>query len=251
MPRPTASHVVYTRPLAKIGIQNTDTQGLKTKYKEIIGIFGIAALLYIASNYSNSSLLKLFDLNKPTALIYYINRLLLWCCLLLLFFYSKSFEKQDLILWKEKKPNLLTATLSVTIILFILFAGLVVIALLLNYLDFNSRTQKTVERNIIFKNNISLLVFSAFTAGALEEIVCRGYIQPRIERMTQSPLWGILLSSLLFGLMHMSYGTMHQVLIPIFFGIVFSTFYTNYRSLTILIICHFIWDLLSTLDAIR
>jgi membrane protease YdiL (CAAX protease family) len=94
------------------------------------------------------------------------------------------------------------------------------------------------------------LVFTAFTAGVLEEFLFRGYIQPRIERWTQSKLLGILITSLIFGLMHTYYGTLHQLLIPIFFSTIFSAFYTKYRNLKAVIITHFLWDLASMLDSV-
>ena len=138
---------------------------------------------------------------------------------------------------------------SILIVMAILFIGLVVIAMLLNYFNFNAASPKTSTHHEILKNNIPLFLFSAFTAGFLEEVVFRGFIQPRIERMANSRWLGIFISSLLFGLMHLSYGTIHQVLIPAFFGIVLATHYAKYRSIKIVIICHFLWDLIAGLDS--
>ena len=219
------------------------------KGKEIVGIGLILMLLYAVSNLSDTILIDLFNLQKPNAMVYFINRLVLWVSLFLLFLYTRYVLRQKFILWEDKKRGILFYVFSIISMLAILFVGLVLIAMLLNALQFNSVANKQLERNLIYKNNLPLFIFTAFTAGVLEELLFRGYIQPRVERWTQSKLLGILITSVIFGFMHMSYGTLHQVLIPIFFSIVFSAFYTKYRNLKVVIIVHFLWDLISMLDS--
>jgi membrane protease YdiL (CAAX protease family) len=225
------------------------TREENTNGKEMIGIGLILILLYAVSNFSDPFLTALFNSQKPDAWVYFINRLLLWAVLLLLFLYTRYVLRQNFLPWENKKRGILFYILSILSMLAILFVGLVLLAMLLNALQFNSVSKNQMERNLIYKNNISLLIFTAFTAGVLEELLFRGYIQPRVERWTQSKLWGILITSTIFGLMHLSYGTMHQVIIPIFFSIVFSSFYSKYRNLKVVIIVHFLWDFISMLDA--
>lgn len=43
------------------------------------------------------------------------------------------------------------------------------------------------------------------TAGFTEELFFRGFLQPRIERLTGSAAWGLVLTSLCFGLYHLPY----------------------------------------------
>jgi hypothetical protein len=60
-------------------------------------------------------------------------------------------------------------------------------------------------------------------------------------------MFSILLSSLLFGLLHFGYGTLFNMLGPFFMGIVFAFFYNKYRHMGILIIAHSLWDILAIL----
>jgi len=73
----------------------------------------------------------------------------------------------------------------------------------------------------------------------------RGYVQPRIEKIYRSPLAGVLVSAVLFGILHSTYGTIGQVVIPFFIGVVFAVFYKIYSNIKILIICHFMIDFVS------
>ncbi len=155
----------------------------------MVGIALVLILLYTISNFTNPFLIDFLNLQKPDDIVYFINRFLLWGGLLLLFLYTGNVLKQQFLLWEEKKRGFLFYLLSILSMLAILFIGLVLIAMLLNSLQFNSVSNKQVEHNLIYKNNFPLLVFTAFTAGLLEELLFRGYIQPRIERWTKSKLW--------------------------------------------------------------
>jgi membrane protease YdiL (CAAX protease family) len=48
-------------------------------------------------------------------------------------------------------------------------------------------------------------VFLLLTAGFTEEVFFRGYLQTRLERLTGSKLWGLVLASVLFGFYHLPY----------------------------------------------
>lgn len=216
--------------------------------REICGIAGVLVLLHIGSNYSNGLLLEVFDLEKANTTILFLNRLLLWGILLLFFLYVKFFIKEKFLPWEERKQTIVRAGLSVIILLVILFVGFVGLILFIQYLDFPTQGERLPEINILFQN-LHLMIFYAFTAGVLEELLFRGYILPTLTRISKSLIMGILISSTIFGLMHFSYGTVHQVIIPTFFGIVFATYYAKFRSLTTIILCHFIWNFVVYLDS--
>ncbi|RTZ46850.1 CPBP family intramembrane metalloprotease [Chryseobacterium arthrosphaerae] len=63
--------------------------------------------------------------------------------------------------------------------------------------------------------------------------------------MYSSPIIGIIVSAILFGILHSTYGTIGQVVIPFFIGAVFAAFYKLYSNIKILIICHFMIDFVS------
>lgn len=98
-----------------------------------------------------------------------------------------------------------------------------------------------------FKNNIPLILFTSITAGITEELLFRGYLIPRLEIIVKKTYLSILISSILFGLIHYSYDTLIQVIGPFSIGLVLALHYQKYRNIKILIICHFLWDLMSIL----
>jgi membrane protease YdiL (CAAX protease family) len=95
------------------------------------------------------------------------------------------------------------------------------------------------------------LVFSALTAGITEELIFRAYIMPRLLIFFKNAYLPIVVSALFFGLMHVSYGTLMQVLGPFYIGVIFGIYYYKFRNIKVLIVCHFLWDLIALLVKTR
>jgi len=57
----------------------------------------------------------------------------------------------------------------------------------------------------------------------------------------------VIISSLLFGLAHYSYGNWSQIINAVLIGLIFGFHYQKYRNIKILIICHFLIDFISIL----
>jgi len=53
----------------------------------------------------------------------------------------------------------------------------------------------------------------------------------------------IIISSIIFGFLHFSYGTFIQVFGTFLMGLVFAIHYNKYKNIKIVIACHFLWDL--------
>jgi len=51
----------------------------------------------------------------------------------------------------------------------------------------------------------AVLVFLLVLTALTEETLFRGYLQTRLERLTGSPAWGLVITSVLFGLYHLPY----------------------------------------------
>lgn len=211
----------------------------------IIGVLLISFSLFIICSFGPPLLLLISGLPKMNGLIHFLSRLLIWGSLVFLFFYTHYFEKQKLLIWTEKKYSLLFYILSIIIIYLITKIVGIAIQTILNASNFNQTSSKTLGFVELFKTNIPLLMFSVLTAAVVEELVFRGYIQPRLEAIFKSPALAILISSLIFGIMHLSYGTLGQFLSPFSIGIICSWFYWKYRNLKILILFHFLFDMFS------
>jgi membrane protease YdiL (CAAX protease family) len=100
---------------------------------------------------------------------------------------------------------------------------------------------------ILLKKNNLLLLFTVFTAGITEELINRGYIHSRLEALTNNKNVAITASSLLFGILHYTYGNFYQIIGPFVIGLVFAFYYSKYRNIKILIICHILWNLMALL----
>jgi membrane protease YdiL (CAAX protease family) len=109
-------------------------------------------------------------------------------------------------------------------------------------------SEKIKELTIIFKSNSWLLLFTCLTAGITEELIFRGFLMPRLELLLKNRNLAIALSSILFGALHFGYGTLLQVIGPICIGFALAIHYYKYRNIKIVIICHFVWDLLVILN---
>jgi uncharacterized protein len=174
--------------------------------------------------------------------IFLSSRIAIWIALLLVFIYSKYIEKQQFLLWNETKFKLLDYIISIFIIFSSLFALMLVFAIIMALIKYKPETDEIDKLILIFKNNIYLVLFTCITAGITEELVFRGYLLPRLTLVFNSPKLGIIISSLLFGLLHYGYGNLAQIIGPMLIGTIFAIHYYYFRNLKVLIFCHFLWD---------
>lgn len=91
----------------------------------------------------------------------------------------------------------------------------------------------------------SLLVGIAYVANAFaEELVMRGYLVPRFERLLGSSLKAVLLTSVLFGSYHLYQGA-HGAGSALVLGLVYGAVFCWSRRLWPLVAAHALWDLQS------
>lgn len=216
---------------------------LNGKYS--VGILLTFVLLAMVMLYVFPVISMLTEVKSITGDIFFLSRLAIWAVFLIIFLYSRFIEKESFLLQVEKKHSVSFNIKAVICLYLICVFGGAVINLLIQLFIHKEESSKILQFASIFKNNYFLIIFTCFTAGAVEELLMRGYIQPRIEKIYNSPLTGILVSAALFGILHSTYGTIGQVIIPFFIGIVFALFYKKYSNIKILIACHFLIDLIS------
>lgn len=82
---------------------------------------------------------------------------------------------------------------------------------------------------------ISMVMF-VFVA-AVEELIFRSILITRLERVSGSII-SLLLSSLLFGIMHAGYGLMNEILFATFFGIILGVIFQVTRSFPFIVVIH-------------
>ncbi len=217
--------------------------GLNGKYSTgILLTFTLlaAVMLYGFSGVSAFTGIKGITLNN-----FLLTRVIIWMVLGVIFLYNLFIEKEPFLLKREKQYSIAFYLKAVIGLYLICIAGGTFLNILIKLLTDEQTSHKLVQLTSVFKNDYFLIIFTCFTAGAVEELLMRGYIQPRIEKIYSSPIIGIIVSAILFGILHSTYGTIGQVVIPFFIGAVFAAFYKLYSNIKILIICHFMIDFVS------
>ncbi|WP_126651120.1 CPBP family intramembrane glutamic endopeptidase [Chryseobacterium aureum] len=217
--------------------------GINGKYS--IGILLTFVLLAGTMLYAFPAVTMITGIRGITETNFLLTRFIIWGIFSIVFLYSLIIEKGSFLLKKEIRYSLLFYIKAIICLYFICSIGGALLNVMIHFLVQEKISDKLFELTPIFKNNYFLLIFTCFTAGAAEELLMRGYIQSRVEKLYNSPALGIIFSAVLFGILHSTYGTIGQVVIPFFIGVVFAVFYKIYSNIKILIICHFMIDFIS------
>ncbi len=219
----------------------------QTKPSIIIAGILLSILLYmlvslVRTNYLSQSGTTGF----ANANSYFYSRLILWLYLLIIYIWVLKVEKQKFLLWSESKPSALFYLVSIASMLaaIILLAG--ILHKIESYFGWDNSEKLKAMLQLLWKNKL-LLLFTTLSAGIMEELLFRGYLMPRLQLLLKNSWLTIIISSLLFGLAHYSYGSWSQVINPLFIGLIFAWHYQKYRNIKVLILCHFLIDFLSVL----
>lgn len=86
-------------------------------------------------------------------------------------------------------------------------------------------------------NLLILIIIMVFIVGLIEELIFRSILQTRLEEFL-GPAWGIFLSSLLFGIMHSTYGTPYEMIYTFFLGGFLGYLFYRTRSLPLVVMIH-------------
>jgi len=213
----------------------------------LIGVAGAYLLLALIVYCAGPFLLTISGSSGINGWLFFQTRILIWAVLALLYLYAMRIEKQPLLLWPEHRYKPLFYVGSIFVCLIIIAIGSGILTFIVARFHQEETSPKLLEYVRLMKNNTPLLIFTALTAGVTEELIFRGYMQPRLEKAFNSPVPAIIITSFLFAALHTSYGTLIQFLVPLFIGVLFSVFYSKYRNIKILILCHFLVDTLSLL----
>ena len=193
----------------------------------------------------------LLGITLISATTLFISRILFWVATILLWFYSIKVDQQPLFIWNEKKYGAGFYALSMVVLFVIIIIGVVLIQHILSISGLLKKSDVVSEMTKNFRNNMPLLLFTCLTAGVTEEIIFRAFLLPRLEVAFNKPWLAILLSSLLFGLGHAGFGTIVNIAVPVFIGLIFAWHYWKYRNIKVIMVFHFCWDLLVLLLSLK
>jgi membrane protease YdiL (CAAX protease family) len=215
---------------------------LVTKNPRVTIIYGLilSAVLFLCFSVGSKvfSILAGPGLSLDTRFV--ISRLFFWLCFVIILVYVSKAERQRLLLWDDERYSVGYYLLSVIVILLIIVFGSAIIGLTLKRLDLLKFSAAiTLMRNM----STPVKLLGIITAGVLEELIFRGYMIPRLKLFFKSGHWPVIISSAIFALGHWGYGTLINILVPLFIGLIFGYHYYKYRNIKILIICHLLIDL--------
>ena len=129
--------------------------------------------------------------------------------------------------------------LGAVIIFFVIF----VFEFALIKLGYNAEDLSNIpDLQALFSPTFLFLLIAIQPVG--EEIFFRGFINEKIERFT-SPIIAIVLTSVLFGIAHMSYGKLFPAIMPILMGLVLGYIVYKTNNLYSAIFAHVAFNLTS------
>ena len=224
-------------------------QSIQTKRPLILlGIF-LAVCLFTFSLFS----IKIFKLSgvagisEESSLI--ISRLLQWFCLLILFVFVSKIEHQKLLLWRPKKTSAKFYIISFFLLIVSIFIAVIILKKIESMYGLTENSERLKTLLHIFRNNTPLFIFTVFTAAVIEELLFRGYLIPRLEIFFKNVYLPVIISSILFGLVHIGFHNTSQMINTGFIGLITAIHFAKYRNIYILIIVHFAIDIMGVYTA--
>jgi membrane protease YdiL (CAAX protease family) len=177
----------------------------------------------------------------------FISRLFIWLEVAILYFYARLVEKNSFLLWwPERKQKFWFYPASFGA-LYLLRIGAGIVSEIPLLFGVHDNRQIMLHILTILNKSWPLLIFTAITAGFTEELIFRGYLVPRLEMLFKNKHMPVIISSLMFGLIHFRYQSYTEVIFATLFGVVFAIHYQWYRNIKILIFTHACVDLVSFL----
>ncbi|MBV5283035.1 MAG: CPBP family intramembrane metalloprotease [Paludibacter sp.] len=173
-----------------------------------------------------------------------IHELYVWFILFFVYIYATKIEKRKLLILSEIDISV-KQTLKNIFRLILSFVGISITVNVILHLTGNKNDSVYIQKLVpILRQYKVIIPFIAITAGVVEELVFRAYLFPRFEELFKNTDIAIILSAALFGILHITYGTIAQVAFPFLFGVVTALHYKKHRNIKTLIYAHFLWDFL-------
>jgi len=215
----------------------------KIAFRKIL--FGVIALIIVLflQPVLTWIFIRLYAL-PVTSTLFLFTRLFYWVLAMGIWYYAKVIEKQHILLWKEQKYDFIFYLISIALIFISVILCMAVVRIVCHFLHVNMKSDNLENAIRIFKAHKYLAVFTALTAGVTEELIFRGYLQPRLEILFKNSYVAIFVSSAIFGLLHFGFGTIINMIGPFVIGLIYAIYYQKYRNIKVLMISHFLWDII-------
>lgn len=181
-------------------------------------------------------------ISYPDKIFY--SRFIYWTDVLMLIFYSNKIEHQPLLIWKETNIDFGLFIVSV-VLLYLLNIACGIVSSVPRFFGWHENNEMIKRVALVMKDKPLLLVFTALTAGVTEELIFRGYILTRLALLFENKYAPVIISSILFSSLHYGYKSFRECIFTFLIGVVFSIYYQKYRNIKVLIVVHFLIDIIS------
>lgn len=217
------------------------TETITLSKKQIVPGIGIMLLLFITP-----MVLGYWGILKTNRNIFslVIHECYVWFILFVVYMYATKVEKRKLLILPESDLTLKQTLKNIFRLILSFVAMSIAVNVILHLVGIKNDSisiQKLIP--ILRQYKIFVLIIS-ITAGVVEELVFRAYLFTRLEELFKNSDTAIVISAILFGLLHISYGTIAQVAFPFLFGVLTALHYKKHRNIKTLIYTHFLWDFL-------
>jgi membrane protease YdiL (CAAX protease family) len=217
------------------------TETITLSKKQIVPGIGIMLLLFITP-----MVLGYWGILKTNRNIFslVIHECYGWFILFVVYMYATKVEKRKLLILPESDLTLKQTLKNIFRLILSFVAMSIAVNVILHLVGIKNDSisiQKLIP--ILRQYKIFILIIS-ITAGVVEELVFRAYLFTRLEELFKNSDTAIVISAILFGLLHISYGTIAQVAFPFLFGVLTALHYKKHRNIKTLIYTHFLWDFL-------
>ena len=166
----------------------------------------------------------------------------MWVLLSLIILWILFVEKRTLesIGWKKITAKMTFVSIGLGLVIFVLF-GTITMAIQAIGLHLNKDVAE-----LIAGQSIPVLLLIALRAAVVEEVLYRGFAFERLYDLTKSKWLSALVPVLLFTLIHLSWGVGHLLFVFVAGGI-FMLMYIWKRNLPMIMIAHFVTDVIALL----
>lgn len=179
---------------------------------------------------------------KLMPLTYTLGEIAFWLLFLAMILWIYFVEKRSItsIGWKKLTVKTILSGIGLGLVVFILFGILTTVIQAIGL----ELSKETAE--LIAGQSIPFLLLIALRAAVVEEVLYRGYAFERIYALTKSKWIAGLVPVIIFTLVHYSWGVGHLVFV-FFAGSLFMLAYMSKRNLGLVMIAHFITDVVALL----
>lgn len=171
-----------------------------------------------------------------------LGEICMWLLLVLIIAWIYLVEKKTIasIGWKRLTIKTVLVAIGLGIGLFVLF-GIITTTIQAVGLELNQDMAA-----LIAGQPIVFLILIALRAGVVEEVLYRGYAYERIHDLTKSKWLAGLIPVIIFTIAHLAWGVGHLIFVFIAAAI-FMYLYVSKRNLGLIIIVHFVTDIIALL----